>query len=471
MENSIAKEIKQYLLKQGGEEEEIRNPYEEWRIRFSDSTFVYYKKSTLYGTPSPSNDPSVLEAWHHIDLLVGSSFVLPTKDFLIGFDETGKGELIGHMILTGVIFPKEIFRDLDLLVGPADTKKRHRFEYWDDIFIKLDRFRKAGLDFVYETVPPWEVDRYNINKIMDITYQRILNIFFRKAEMGNCRIVLDDYGIGSTLKRFLQFLKNNGSEVVIIHNADLTYLEAKIASLISKRIREEQIKKINEDSKFQIEGLSVGSGNANDSRTISWLKKWFEKHKSWPWFVKRSFSTVQEIEGRPEKLKETPPIRENLLSEEFLCQFNKGRLSIQSLSVTCPSCGFSVKAATFAIFEKNGHKVSDLKCPNCGELIRDSRFTLRYYCGYVIPDSSAIRRHILSKDLEASRFFEDFTVVLLPIVRKECDCTPSGKEEFEKLSHYNAIGRIRLECPGTVEDVQNLDSTIRDEKIVEACIE
>ena len=91
--SSDAKEIKEYLLKEGGVEEEVKAPYEEWRVRFSDSTFTYYKKGTLYSTPSNSKDPAVFNAWQYIDSVVDSAYVLPTKDFLIGLDETGKGEL------------------------------------------------------------------------------------------------------------------------------------------------------------------------------------------------------------------------------------------------------------------------------------------------------------------------------------------------------------------------------------------
>ena len=461
-----------YLLKNGGTEQEVGSAIESWRIRFSDATFTYYRNGTLYSTPSNSNDSSVFDAWQCVDSLVGSSYAFPTRDFLIGLDETGKGEVIGHMVLTGVVFPKEIFKNIDVLVGPADTKKRHKFEYWDNIFKKLDIFRKKGLDFIFETVPPWQVDEYNVNKIMDITYQRILNAFFRKAQVDKCGIVLDDYGIGPTLQRFLRFLKENGAEVAVTHNADDKYLEAKVASLISKRTRENLIKKINEDSKFKIGNLSVGSGNAGDPQTLKWLEKWYALNKSWPWFVKRSFVTVRKIEGRPELTKKVPPIRESLLSKEFLKEFNEGRLSIQSLTITCPSCGAITRNVTFATFEKNGRKVSELKCPSCDEFIKDSRFTLRYYCGYVTPDSSAIRRNLISNDLKASRFFEDFTVMLIPIVRKECDDTPRGKVEFEELSKYNAMGRIRLECPGKVEDLPGeLPTIVRDEKIIETCIQ
>jgi len=466
-----ADDIRNYLLKNGGKEQEAKSPHEEWRVRFSDSTFTYYKSGTLYGTPSNSRDPAVFNAWNYIDSLVGSAYVLPTKDFLIGLDETGKGEVIGHTVLTGVIFPKEIFREVDLLVGPADTKNRHKFEYWDNIFKKLDSLRAKGLDFICEKIPPWHVDKYNLNKILDVSYQRILSMFLRKFEISKCRVVLDDYGIGSTLKRFLNFLQQQGAEVIVTTNSENSYLEAKTASLISKRQREAVIKSISENPEFQIDGLSIGSGNAGDPKTDSWLKAWWQKHKSWPWFVKRSFKNIRKIEGRTEKIKKiSPPIDESLLSPEFLDEFNKGNFSIESLSLVCPFCGTVLKNVEFAIFKRNGKEISGIKCTNmeCGRILDNAGITLRYYCGYVLPDSNAIRRSVISQDLKSSRFFENFTVILSPVVRKECVGTTRGKKEFEELSRFHSIGRIRLETVGSVEDIpDNLSNTERDERIIE----
>jgi len=474
IDTATAEKIKDYLLKKGGEEQQVRSLYEEWRIRFSDSTFTYYKKETLYSTPSNSRDPAVFEVWSFIDTLLGSAYVLPTKDFLIGLDETGKGEVIGHTVLTGVIFPKEVFKDIDLLVGPADTKRRHKFEYWDVIFKKLDALRGKGLDFIYEKIPPWHVDRYNLNKIMDVSYQRILSIFLRKVKINQCRVVLDDYGIGHTLKRFLKFIEQQGAEVITEKNSEDKYLEVKTASLISKRLREAVIKAVNESSEYQIDGLSIGSGNAGDPKTDAWLRAWWGRHKSWPWFVKRSFRNVRRIEGETEEVKKgTPPIDERLLSQEFLDEFSRGKFSIESLSLICPYCGSVLKSVEFAVFEKSGRKVSGIKCVNrdCGRILENAGITLRYYCGYVLPDSNAIQRNVISRDLESSKFFENFTVILSPIVRKECDGTPRGKKEFEKLSRFDSIGRIRLETVGKTEDIsREMATEERDERIIEDCI-
>ena len=473
IENSISEQIKSYLLDNGGTEGEVKNPHEVWRIKFSDSTFTYYKTGSLYSTPSNSDDPAVFEAWKQIDSLVESDYVLPSKGFLIGFDETGKGEVIGHMVLTGVVFPKEIFGKINLTVGPADTKKRHRFDYWDELFMRLDYFRNEGFDFINEKVPPWQIDIFNLNKIMDVTYQRILNIFFRKVPIAQARIALDDYGIGPTLKRFLTFLEKQGAEVVVMSRAEDQYLEVKSASLISKRLREAVLKSINENSEYKIDTFTVGSGNAGDPQTIKWLEKWHGSGKGWPWFIKRSFKNIRALEKKSgERKKIEPPIRENLLSSEFLEEFNKGHLSIRSLSIVCQSCGSILKSAAFATFEENGHKRSELKCPNCNGFVRDAGLTLRYYCGYALPDSSVILRNLVSNDLNASRFFENFTILLAPVVRKECDGTPKGKRECEELWKYNSIGRIRLESLGKTEEIpDDLTKTIRDERIIETCLE
>jgi len=469
LDENKAEQIKTYLLNNGGREQEVKSPYEVWRIRFSDSTFTYYTSGKLYSTPSNARDPAVYNAWGHIDSIAEPKYIPPTKDFLIGLDETGKGEVIGHTVLTGVISPKEIFKVVNDKVGSADTKRRHKFEYWDEIFRGLDSLTSLGFDFIYEKIPPWHVDRYNLNKIMDVVYQRILSNFFRKVEISDCRVVLDDYGVGDTLSRFLNFLEKQGAEVIVTNNSEDFYLEARVASLISKRIREEVIKKINENPDFQIDGISVGSGNAGDPRTVEWLKRWHASGRDWPWFVKRSFKTVREIEGITiQPKKEIPPIREDLMSEEFINKFNEGRLSITSLSVICPHCGEILKGVTFAITDGE----SKIKCPKCENFIQDAGMTLRYYCGYLVPDSSIIQRGLISKDLERSRVFEGFTIVIVPVVRKECDETPRGKKEFKRLAHFGEIGRIRLEAPGSVRDIPNgLSNTERDEIIVDSAVE
>ena len=467
----VAELIRERLANLGGQEEDVTSATEAWRIRFSDTVVTYYKKGTLYSTPSKSEDPAVLEIWNYIDEIVGTAYVkLSGEKFLIGLDETGKGELVGHMHLVGVIFPATLFSNLEQIVNVADTKKTHRFDYWDELFKELTSFMEEGLDFIEERIPPWHIDKYNINKLMDVVYQRILSSFFRRTNISECRIVIDDYGIGKTLQRFLNFLKKQGAEVVVSQKADDTYLEAKIASLIAKRNREAIIQAINNQSEFTIDNLKIGSGNGNDKRTLEWLDKWYKNGKPWPWFIRTSYSPVRKVEGLEEEPRKiVPPIKEDLLSKEFKQSFDEGKYDIRALTIICPKCG-SVSKAVF-LTAGNKENVYVLRCPMCKKEIEDLNFTLKYYCGYIVPDSNIINRGILSRDLKRGKLFEDFTILIPSIVRYECD-TKGGKKEFEKIGKFAAIGRVKLKVTGNIDAKKfgNLTSQERDDLIMEVCL-
>lgn len=459
--------IKNYLCEKGGEEESVKSSHEKWRIRFSDSTFTFYTKGTLYSTESNLKDPAVQGAWNYISNLLGSQYELPTKEFLIGLDETGKGELIGHTVLTGVFFSREKFNEIEKIVGSADTKKSHNFEYWDEIFVKLNKITEFS--YIEEKIPPWYVDEYNLNKIMDVTYQSILNQFFNKVEISKCRIVLDDYGIGDSLNRFINFLKKQGAEVIITNKAEDTYLEAKVASLISKRTREAVIKAINDNPDFKINNKSVGSGNAGDSKTIEWLTEWKKAGKDWPWFIKRSYKTIMELDGIKEKpKKQNPPINENLLSENFRKEFDEGKLNIGALSIVCPKCGEISKEVGLIPWQ---NKETQARCIMCNEEIKNLDFTLRYYCGRIVPDSNSIG--FLCNDLNGKRFFENFTIILPAVIRYECERSNPSRKAIKELGEFASISRIRLENKGSTLDLDfsKLDNTQRDEIITNDTLE
>lgn len=456
-----AEQIKAWLISNGGiEDQSIKNQYEAWRVRYSDATFTFYKKGNLFVTDSA--DAALKEAHDFIDSVIGPQFILSEKKYLIGFDETGKGEVIGHTVLTGVIFPVSIFSELERVIGVADTKVRHTVDYWDSIFRKIDFFRNKGLNFLIEKIPPWQIDKYNINKFLDITYQRMVLLLIHKIDVSKCRVVIDDYGIGRSLDRYLRSIKNAGAEVIKASQADEQYLESRLASLIAKREQQKVIEAIIKNPEFQIPDSPLGSGNAGDLQTLAWLKRWQAMRKEWPWFVKKSFKTIREIEGiklKPRKL--IPPINEQLVSAEFREKFESGKLEIETLSIVCP-CGAVSKAVKLVLKEGKTTPI----CIQCGNELRDVPLTLRYYCGRILPDTSVIRGGFISKDLEGVKFLEDFTFLLHPITRIESD-TRGGKRELERLGHFSAIGRIRLEEIRSIFEQRELNNISRDESILQ----
>jgi hypothetical protein len=82
----------------------------------------------------------------------------------------------------------------------------------------------------------------------------------------------------------------------------------------------------------------------------------------WLWFVERSFKIIQEMEGVQKEIRRVAlSIGGEILSKEFLGEFDKGRLSIKSLEFVCSVCGMLSKASTFAIFrEKTKGEISGM---------------------------------------------------------------------------------------------------------------
>ncbi|MHA1284501.1 MAG: hypothetical protein ACTSQP_18535, partial [Promethearchaeota archaeon] len=63
IDKSVANQIKNYLLENGGEYYKIKAAFEVWRIKFLDSIFTYYTNGTLFSTSSKLKDPILFKTW------------------------------------------------------------------------------------------------------------------------------------------------------------------------------------------------------------------------------------------------------------------------------------------------------------------------------------------------------------------------------------------------------------------------
>jgi ribonuclease HII len=274
---------------------------------------------------------------------------------------------------------------------------------------------------------------------MDIVYQRLLSRLLNGLDPTQCRIVLDDYGIGNNLHLYMKSLSRAGAEVRVEARADEKYVEVKTASVFSKWRRELAMKKIGE--KFSLSGVPLGSGNAGDPVTVKWLKEWKKSGQQWPWFVKISWKTIRELDGiEKEPVKGSPPVRHDILSRDSKDMFRDGRLSTSSLRVICPACGANLSSGKLTP-EPTGGLVG--RCILCNETIPDLGITLRYYCGAALLDSSTIIAGSISKDLQKRGFFAGYTLLVHPLVAIETD-NPGGKRELELLGDYAAMDRVTL---------------------------
>ena len=418
------------LLASGGKDITIKNPYEFWRLKIDDSVFIAFKKGTLYHTPSNSNSPQVMAACEKVDSISETGYSETQKDYLIGLDETGKGEIAGPIVLIGVILPKRLFKNFVSDIGTADTKRQHRIEYWDELFQKLADYRNKGFDFTAEKISPILFDKYNVNRLLDIFYERIILKLLKIASSRTCRIVLDDYGAG----KFPDISKEN--EFLILTKAEDNYIEAKAASLISKKIREGVINYLNQRHEYKIDGLSIGQGNVSNPQTVEWLGKWKATKQEWPWFIKKSFKTITILEDKTNQgKKNTPEIKNELLPTEFVHAFKENQAFLNLLQIKCAHCNEYQKVLIY--------DYQQMTCESCSKIIGDLHLTLRYYCGTILIDCEIIKQQALIQDLKTNAFFENYKVfVPWSASLNQRTNFHNGLNELKKLE---LMGRLDLE--------------------------
>jgi ribonuclease HIII len=97
-------------------------PSEAWRVRLSDVTMTFWSNGTVYSTGSESDDPIVQIAWGFIDSVAGAPFLPTERPFMVGMDESGKGELTGHIVLAGVLVPGTLSQREERIVGLAENQ-------------------------------------------------------------------------------------------------------------------------------------------------------------------------------------------------------------------------------------------------------------------------------------------------------------------------------------------------------------
>jgi ribonuclease HII len=295
-DRALAARLRAWLVAHGAEEEKVTGKYEAWRVKQSDAKWTYYTTGTLYVTDS--EDPALLEAQRHVDALLGGRFAEPTRDFQIGLDETGKGEIFGPVVLAAVVAPRELFGQLEEVLGVADTKVKHSAAHWEELLGRIGFYQPQGLAWKTRKIVPEEFDRVSVNRLMDRDYRLLLEDITAGVTPAKTRVVLDDYGPGRELDRYFAHLREAGMEVVRTTKADDRYLECRLASLVAKGEQQRILEAIRRDKRYALKGQELGSGNAGDRKTLGWLRAWHRTGRPWPEFVKQSFRTVQEIDGR-----------------------------------------------------------------------------------------------------------------------------------------------------------------------------
>lgn len=221
-----------------------------WRLRVGDTDLGYWQSTgTLYGAQSRSADAAVLEAWRLIASLTPLPYVAPSRPLLVGLDESGTTEPVGPPFMVAAIVPAALARRVWEVVELADTKrKRHSTTYWKGMVDELLPLQGEGPDFIVRDVPMSRCDSPGAKPLLDAVYREILDEVFASRSPRDCRVVIDNYGVGRSLCDSLLALHRAGAEVIPAPDsgcprdegtqADDRYVEVRAASVIARYHRE-----------------------------------------------------------------------------------------------------------------------------------------------------------------------------------------------------------------------------------------
>jgi len=216
------------------------------------------------------------------------------ETFLLGIDDSGRGPVIGPMILAGCFIDSEIekeFRSLGVRDSKQITPRRREF--------LAEEIRKKAKAFDVVIVSPEEIDKskdkgIKLNELEAIMAAKIINNINKGK--GKIKIVLDCPS--TSIKKWGDFLKMHiknlsNLEIFCEHKADKNHISVSAASILAKSEREKQMDKLKK--KY---GKEIGSGYTSDPKTQAFVAKNAKKHtglfrKSWSTWKKANSDSHQ----------------------------------------------------------------------------------------------------------------------------------------------------------------------------------
>ncbi len=204
---------------------------------------------------------------------------------LCGIDESGRGPLLGPMVLAGVCASEKELKNLEKL--PIKDSKLLSKKKREELFKKITSKYK----YVIVKVLPKEIDDYNfrgvnLNNVEAKTIARII------LEMKPDKVIVDspepadEQKFGRTIK---EFCKEFSFEISSEHKADLNHKIAGAASILAKVTRDNEIEKIKKET-----GIDIGSGYPSDEVTQKAIKEHFSKLEK---YMRKCWSTYKRLKG------------------------------------------------------------------------------------------------------------------------------------------------------------------------------
>lgn len=200
---------------------------------------------------------------------------------ICGVDDAGRGSMLGPLVIAGISLKKSNISKLSLL-GVKDSKQltpKSRDELYKKIILLVD-------DYYVAKIPPKLIDasvkKHNLNHL-EAKYMAkvIIKLNPDTSYVDSCDVNPQRFG------KEITKLTNN-KKILSYHHADSRFVVVSAASIIAKVTRDRTIDKLRKNH-------DLGSGYPSDSKTINFVKSYYDAHQILPVFVRKSWKPTQKI--------------------------------------------------------------------------------------------------------------------------------------------------------------------------------
>jgi ribonuclease HII len=200
---------------------------------------------------------------------------------ICGVDDAGRGSMLGPLVIAGISLNKIDIPKLSLL-GVKDSKQltpKSREELYKKIIALVD-------DYYVAKISPKTIDisveNHNLNHLEAKYMAKVISkLNPDMSYVDSCDVNPQRFGKEITL------LSNN-KNVRSYHHADSRFVVVSAASIIAKVTRDRTIEKLRKNH-------DVGSGYPSDSKTINFVKSYYQTNQTLPIFVRKSWKPTQKI--------------------------------------------------------------------------------------------------------------------------------------------------------------------------------
>ena len=200
---------------------------------------------------------------------------------ICGVDDAGRGSMIGPLVIAGISLNKTNVSKLSLL-GVKDSKQltpKSREKLYKKIITLVD-------DYYVTKISPKSIDASVKNHDLNHLEAKHMAIVIPKLNpdtsyVDSCDVNPQRFG------KEIALLSNN-KNIRSYHHADSRFVVVSAASIIAKVTRDRTIEKLRKNH-------DVGSGYPSDSKTINFVKSYYQTHQTLPIFVRKSWKPTQKI--------------------------------------------------------------------------------------------------------------------------------------------------------------------------------